>query len=158
MVGDGCEVCNPAKALEYAKGTIEDLRAECDALKEQVSAGDGLIAEQNDVITKSSALNATLTARVEALERSADVLLGELRQVPGPIFFCDSGRSALEDLATVVYSTPAADLAKHDEQVKRGVVEKIAHVYPEEDYGISRHGFLRAAGIPPCTETPIQEK
>lgn len=26
MVGDGCEVCNPAKALEYAKEEIERLR------------------------------------------------------------------------------------------------------------------------------------
>jgi hypothetical protein len=28
MVGDGCEACNPKKALEYAKQTIDDLRAE----------------------------------------------------------------------------------------------------------------------------------
>jgi len=27
LVGDGCEVCNPAKALEYAKGTIDDLES-----------------------------------------------------------------------------------------------------------------------------------
>ena len=33
-VGDGCEVCNPALALEYAKQTIEDLRAEVEALRE----------------------------------------------------------------------------------------------------------------------------
>ena len=26
LVGDGCEVCNPAKALEYAKDEIERLR------------------------------------------------------------------------------------------------------------------------------------
>ena len=25
LVGDGCESCNPAKALEYAKETIADL-------------------------------------------------------------------------------------------------------------------------------------
>lgn len=28
LVGDGCEVCNPAKALEYAKDTIEDLESQ----------------------------------------------------------------------------------------------------------------------------------
>lgn len=27
LVGDGCEICNPAKALEYAKETISELRA-----------------------------------------------------------------------------------------------------------------------------------
>lgn len=26
MVGDGCEVCNPGKALEYAQETIQELR------------------------------------------------------------------------------------------------------------------------------------
>jgi hypothetical protein len=26
-VGDGCEICNPAKALDYAKDTIDDLQA-----------------------------------------------------------------------------------------------------------------------------------
>jgi hypothetical protein len=33
LVGDGCEVCNPALALEYAKQTIDDLRAEVEALR-----------------------------------------------------------------------------------------------------------------------------
>ena len=27
LVGDGCEVCNPAKALEYAKERMADLEA-----------------------------------------------------------------------------------------------------------------------------------
>lgn len=34
LVGDGCEVCNPAKALEYAKETIEELTQRCDMLLE----------------------------------------------------------------------------------------------------------------------------
>ena len=32
MVGDGCEVCNPAKALDYAKETMADLQAHRDML------------------------------------------------------------------------------------------------------------------------------
>lgn len=29
MLGDGCDVCNPGKALQYAKETIADLEAVC---------------------------------------------------------------------------------------------------------------------------------
>ena len=32
MVGDGCDVCNPAKALEYARETMADLQAHRDML------------------------------------------------------------------------------------------------------------------------------
>jgi hypothetical protein len=32
MVGDGCDVCNPAKALEYARQTMADLQAHRDML------------------------------------------------------------------------------------------------------------------------------
>lgn len=32
LVGDGCEFCNPAKSLEYAKETIAELEAERDKL------------------------------------------------------------------------------------------------------------------------------
>jgi hypothetical protein len=32
MVGDGCSVCNPAKALEYARETMADLQAHRDML------------------------------------------------------------------------------------------------------------------------------
>lgn len=35
MVGDGCDVCNPAKELEYAKDTIAELRAELAASRER---------------------------------------------------------------------------------------------------------------------------
>ena len=45
LVGDGCEACNPAKALDYAKDTIEDLRARVteleDALRHATCGGRG---------------------------------------------------------------------------------------------------------------------
>jgi hypothetical protein len=33
-VGDGCEACNPGKALEYAEGAIEDFKQENARLRE----------------------------------------------------------------------------------------------------------------------------
>lgn len=38
LVGDGCDVCNPALAVELYKQTIEDLTAERDALAVQCQA------------------------------------------------------------------------------------------------------------------------
>ena len=38
LVGDGCEVCNPTLALEHAKETIADLRAELAELREAAKA------------------------------------------------------------------------------------------------------------------------
>ena len=32
MVGDGCDVCNPTQALEYARETMADLQAHRDML------------------------------------------------------------------------------------------------------------------------------
>ena len=47
LTGDGCEICNPIKALEYAKETIEDLtqqleEAKRDAERYRVIFGDDL--------------------------------------------------------------------------------------------------------------------
>lgn len=39
-VGDGCDFCNPDKALDYAYDAINELEAERDALKEQIAAKD----------------------------------------------------------------------------------------------------------------------
>ena len=40
MVGDGCEVCNPAKALKYAKETIADQNDEIDTLRAHLAASE----------------------------------------------------------------------------------------------------------------------
>jgi hypothetical protein len=37
MVGDGCDVCNPAKALEYSRETMADLQAHRDMLAAQLT-------------------------------------------------------------------------------------------------------------------------
>ena len=34
LAGDGCEVCNPALALEYAKQTIDEYAAEIERLRD----------------------------------------------------------------------------------------------------------------------------
>lgn len=41
LVGDGCEVCNPARALEYAKDRIEELENPWISVDERLPEGDG---------------------------------------------------------------------------------------------------------------------
>jgi len=38
LVGDGCEVCNPTLALEYAKEQIIELKAVASAMREWIDA------------------------------------------------------------------------------------------------------------------------
>ena len=45
MVGDGCSVCNPAKALEYATHTMADLQAHRDMLDQALREAIGIIEE-----------------------------------------------------------------------------------------------------------------
>lgn len=45
MVGDGCDVCNPVKALEYARETMADLQAHRDMLAVALREANGIIEE-----------------------------------------------------------------------------------------------------------------
>ena len=45
MVGDGCDVCNPAKALVYARYTMADLQAHRDMLDKALREAQNIIAE-----------------------------------------------------------------------------------------------------------------
>ena len=52
LVGDGCEVCNPALALEYAKETITTLRARVARLEEalkKIADGRGMIPDKSTI-------------------------------------------------------------------------------------------------------------
>ena len=45
MVGDGCSVCNPARALEYASHTMADLQAHRDMLDAALREAIGVLEE-----------------------------------------------------------------------------------------------------------------
>ena len=45
ILGDGCSVCNPAKALEYANHTMADLQAHRDMLDQALREAIGIIEE-----------------------------------------------------------------------------------------------------------------
>ncbi len=64
MVGDGCDVCNPAKALEYARETIDEQAA--------------LIEEMGEALRECSAVCAGETHHkqglVNALEKARAAL------------------------------------------------------------------------------------
>ena len=115
-----------------------------------------LTAERDELLVVKESLtteNTTLTARVEALYRTGDALLEALRQADGPIFYTDEGRDKFGNFAAAVYSTPALDLAKHDEAVKREVVDRIIN-HVRHVYGVVRgegvcKSIYHAAGIEP---------
>lgn len=44
LVGDGCAVCNPAKACEYAIGTIEDVREELATTQRKLAEAEAMLA------------------------------------------------------------------------------------------------------------------
>ena len=51
MVGDGCEVCNPAKALKYAKETIADQSEEIAILRAQLAASEARAERLESALT-----------------------------------------------------------------------------------------------------------
>lgn len=48
MVGDGCDVCNPAKALEYARETIDEQAALIEEMGEALEGLERFVREAGE--------------------------------------------------------------------------------------------------------------
>ena len=70
MVGDGCDVCNPAKGLEHALETIADLEAERDMYYRNQKA---LQQSYIDVLAERDKLRVLLLRADEALCMAIDI-------------------------------------------------------------------------------------
>ena len=68
MTGDGCEVCNPTLALEYAKATIAELQAENEKLRELLS-GKAYLDTNARLGAEITVLKAELTEAMTDAER-----------------------------------------------------------------------------------------
>lgn len=125
MLGDGCEVCNPAKSLEYATETIDEQEAEIEHLRAEATRLSSMVDHQRDeaietermlraelahykeAATKLSAetygLEAELTAsrereaRMRALLQAADVLFAHRCRDCTALNWLDETRAALAE-------------------------------------------------------------
>lgn len=72
MVGDGCDVCNPAKALQFAHETIEELEAKVRRLRNALIAAEGFIsgAVPYYAIDRNEAVDSILPIIRAALEET----------------------------------------------------------------------------------------
>lgn len=128
----------------------------------------------DDVVTASRASEARLReyldSAISSLESNlvyleAHVQASRLRQGSKRIATCadaalEGHKQNIGFLKAALNSTPAADLAAHDERVKREVVEKIVKAIKEDGSPWSDADTAKLcekSGISPSTETPTQE-
>lgn len=123
-VGDGCDVCNPTQALEYAREEIESLRQqlvsvanERDEIKAQAMMLDRMVDERDD----------QLTAALAACE-AKDVVFEKIGEIASP--YRDGVKfNYITDLSQVALAIKpdASALRQHDE----ALIERIAVVCEE---------------------------
>lgn len=111
MAGDGCEKCNPALALEYAKGTIEDLertlattKAKHDEMWQRVQESDKAYADlllltQPKIIAERDAAIAALATK--------ELEVTKLREAVSKYYTNSTASSvAVDDEMSEALSTP----------------------------------------------------
>lgn len=84
MVGDGCEACNPAKALEYAKETIAAQNDEITRLRAELAKATWQRNEAQAELAASRAECERLSAENAALKYSLQLdedLIGKIKQI-----------------------------------------------------------------------------